>query len=884
MDSTKENSETVFESGFGRVPCLHAPNNHAKVRASTHPTNNAQAGWKPTPRFNRISRSRPCVYLLLVLLSTLCPASTYATQTDSFDKELRLIDGLRQRQLFSLAEQHCKTLLQTEGLAITERTGLTIERIKNQVAEGIVTSGDRRSAVSNQVDKIAAEFESVNPNHSRHLLVKMQQAAAHQTLGSLVVQEIAAEILPSSNKSVALDQLRLATGYLKKLESTIDKLIPEQRARSLTPDELNPTQLINLKKNVRYQQAKTNLIKAGLYGDDEKLNKADALSQVMQRLKDVLRQTDREQILWWQAQLDQAKCQRLLGNLQAADKTLTSVVSKEMPDDMQAQFLEERIRISTAAKKWGTTVDLLAATESIQQPTPELRLAMLQMLLTVAERKSANQAKYRDQASELTKLVENAHGPYWGRRAELLLIGETRVGEIGGTGPTTGASSNLDTLIRIGNTAIRKRNFADAVKAFDKAAQVAAAENNTGQQLVMSVKSGQALEQQKLFAAASDKLVATSRQFNNQELAPASHLRGCWNWSQTKQTSEKNKKLQTLLQEHIETWPDSPTSDQAKLWLGGLHQNERRFAQALDAYLAIDLASPHMLSAAKQIGPSGVSVFTANNNAGAVRNLIERIRKKLGLLESAQKPKWSAAEKELATGLAEIGLVSGEIDAAVILEILTSANHAKGDDVTPKWKQRAAAWKAVALAHNPKTIEQAQNEIQELPNRAELMTICWRGLSAIYNTDSKLAALKNMVCDKSLLDSNAAQTTTVWQIRKSQTLNQLGEFEKSRVLLLELARQKPKSLLIKTELARAAAQVSGNESEAISLWRKLAAKTKPGTPTWFESKYEVARLLAATGKQQDALKLLNYLQAVGPNWKESKFKNKFEQLLNDLKQ
>ncbi len=145
--------------------------------------------------------------------------------------------------------------------------------------------------------------------------------------------------------------------------------------------------------------------------------------------------------------------------------------------------------------------------------------------------------------------------------------------------------------------------------------------------------------------------------------------------------------------------------------------------------------------------------------------------------------------------------------------------------------------------------------------------------------------LQLIACDKSLSeisDNSDKSESQWWRTRKAIVLRQLGENKQAFELLSELATENPKSLTIRLESARALSELVESPERALDAWRRLAAQVKPGSEAWFESKYEIARLLAVTGQPSDALKLLKYIQAIPPGWNQSAIKQKFETLLKDL--
>ena len=195
--------------------------------------------------------------------------------------ESELIEGLRSRRLFDLAQLHCRRLLESPSLTPTEQASLTIELIKTQTARAILSSGPERESAWQDAEESASDFLSHNPDHPRKFLVQIQSALSHLSNGQLLLQELSAEMVPESAREQAIQELRRARAELSDVQRGIDNEIPEQRGRTLTEDELSIPELLTLNNNVRFQLAIANLNRAMLYTDEDRLNRIDALNNVL---------------------------------------------------------------------------------------------------------------------------------------------------------------------------------------------------------------------------------------------------------------------------------------------------------------------------------------------------------------------------------------------------------------------------------------------------------------------------------------------------------------------------------------------------------------------------------------------------------------------------
>jgi len=167
------------------------------------------------------------------------------------EDDAQLLEGLRRRRLFDLAQLHCQRRLSQPTVDATTETRLTIELMKIRIAKAILTPAAERPAAWKAVDNTATKFSTDSPDHPRRLLVEVQRGLSHLTRAKIIRQEIAAEISDDSAKEQALDEIRAARSLFDGLGHDIDTTIRELRGRSSkTQHDLTVEQLLSLKNNI----------------------------------------------------------------------------------------------------------------------------------------------------------------------------------------------------------------------------------------------------------------------------------------------------------------------------------------------------------------------------------------------------------------------------------------------------------------------------------------------------------------------------------------------------------------------------------------------------------------------------------------------------------
>ena len=806
-------------------------------------------------------------------------------QSQDIDDNLEVIAGMRQRRMFDLAEQLVQQTLSDKELNPTDQVRLQLSWIRTLIAKAVATPLAERDSVWQQLEQKLLEFRTANGDHPRQILMDVQQALTYQTHGNLLVQEIAAEIGGPVEKDQALVQLRNASRQIKQIESEIEQMLPQQRGRRLSEHELSIQQLLNLRRNMKFQEARTNLIKAQLYAPDDRLNRLDTLNLVSNRLEEVLKQSNPDQPLWWQAQIQRMKCFTLLGNNAAAKNVLNELPVKQLPASLAPQLLEQQIDAVVATGKIDNVQTLLNAIQTTDRSSPNLQLSILRlyMLLAKTATDGTAQGQWQKSASQLTQAIETINGPYWGRRAELVLIGPSQ-GSPSTTNPDSdlGMNSDVATLIRVGDQAVRKNNLDDAIRAYTKANREAQKNGNAEQALLASVRLSQIHESTKDHQSAADVLIAASLNNKPLPMASAAHLRGCWNRAQlAKENPAEADLFVTLLDQNLQTWPESKTANQARLWKAGYYQSKSQWPQAIEVYLQIDSTGSQAVEALGQLAYC-YSQFRRKHNGKDVTT------KKMGQQIVDRLQTVATPSQATILLLAEVGLSSATLDTAQVIAMLDQF-IASAPDTELETKQQAEVWRIVALAMQSTTTAQAKESLTELPNQASLLQLCDKGFRltetfATLEQQDEIAELKLIVANKALSISQNKNTQSYWQLQQARALQLLGKQDEALTQLRKLAAEQPKSLEIQLRLGRSLTQTASESDETLQQWRRIAAQAKPQSAAWFEAKLQVASTLAAQKQTEQALNLLNYMNAIPPGWKQSSLKSEFDALLRRLKQ
>ena len=827
------------------------------------------------------------------------------------DEDSKLIEGLRRRRLFDLAQLYCKRRLGQSEIDPTGETHLTIELMKTRTAQAILTPAAERPAAWKTVDQTAEQFTSNSPDHPRRLLVEVQQGLSHLTRAKIIRQEIAAEITDDSSKERALQEIHAARSLFDRLGNDIDKAIRELRGRSKTPHDLTVEQLLSLKNNIKLQLAQANLIRSQLYQPEDRLNRVAALGEVKQQLREVQRVTSKGKPLWWNTQLGHLECLRLLGDPGAAKSLIDSLPKKDIPTTTFLQLLEQKIRLATEMGNEAFSKQVFEEYLELPSSTPQVDLALVELASDLSARATSDVLKtqWLDYASGFARKVESDHGNYWGRRADLILIGASDgsssnpntlvnpsnldILENSNDVPESASTTELDQLVRLGENAFRKNNLDDAIKAYQQAVKISRLLGDANRSLKFGMIIGQILEKQSKPELAADQFIKSALADVNATNASSAHLRGCWNLAATladttnPDLSDRLTTYRAELKRHLETWPNQPTTNHVQIYLADRNQRDRQWKAAFENYLAVDGDSSHFEIAIKGLGTTARKLLAqtsrANQSTTSVGSgLIMSLIQKRAQLERAG-PGW--AQLELLICELEF-LHGGGASNQPIADAIATRLEAIENSTIPSDVGVARAIRAAAVCSDQP--ESAGELIRQIRDDSNALQLCQQCLEAIAeNRSGEVTAQANQlqIGIIEILLSNqedaGSKNLSLWSLKKSRLLSSLDRHAEAVLVLEKLQTKFPRNAGIQIELARSlTAQFQNSKPEKpLDHWRRLLPRLKSHTQNWYEAKYNVALLLHLTGESAQALKLLKLLRSVGPGWENSQLKPEFESLL-----
>ena len=435
---------------------------------------------------------RTRILVAVILLTLACTTQTTLAQPDITITRLqrddqKLLNGLRDRQLFDLADDYCENLLASSNLPPQRRVTLVVQQLKNLTAKAVLSPAEDRANIWQRVEKIGSNFSS-SFRGSRGLLVRAQQSLATIAQARMIRQEIDARIAQPDASQTAISLLRSVRDQLDDTIRDIEKAVPRAPTDE-TPTELPAAELLALKSNLQFQFAVCNIERSQLYDAADKANRKDALSQALKQITNANRATEKGTPLWWQAKLTGSKCLRLLGRVEEADAALKALPVKLLPPDLKPEFQIERLQVALASENQKMVGSLVSQSLEDAQRTPPEDIALVQATVWLARTSPPDKAvKWKNLSVSLVKNTESSHGRYWGRIAELLLVDSIQQNNANNPAVLS-VSPDTDLLIlsQAAETALQDKRYQDAVDNFAKAILLAKRQSNYESVLQLSI-------------------------------------------------------------------------------------------------------------------------------------------------------------------------------------------------------------------------------------------------------------------------------------------------------------------------------------------------------------------------------------------------------------
>ncbi len=808
------------------------------------------------------------------------------------DGEVQLVEGLRQRRLFSVAELACTK--QLEHLDVTEREYVEwcVELIRTRASRANHAAPQQRDTQWLEAYQAAEECRQAARKNEWLILVDVQEAITQLAEAELARMEAEIAAQPDAALVHAREKIRKAAGTLGKLQMLLADRIT-RTADSSTSERPSADELRALLTHVRLAQARGFRNRALCYplNSDDRVG---ALTQSDQVLKDLMGRLRLGDPLIWDAQLEHAMILRLLSDRRAAERLLDQLMARKPPDRVRREAVSERVLLELAGSQWQSALSLLVQyRKTDSQSVPQLDFSELRIYVTAwksAEQEHDEQAarQFQSKATATVKYLESTYGPYWGRRGEVVLLA---------TAGHTAMPGNLEILRRTAEQFYHKKQWDDAIRAFEKTASQA--DELRQEEAAFQARYRAALIEQKLkrYAAAGKRL----RQLALVDAAgPKSaevHLLAAWNLAQAVRGDQRSvDSYLEALTEHLDLWSTSPTADQARWWLGSMLEARHEWQKALSVLRQVSPGSPRFADSVRSTGRCWQQHLESLQAEGKPvedesRAAVEWLESVI-LSDTQQWPeRWSPAQCEAVVQAARLRLAYDRKGGENAEKLLTAALKDTPDSPA-KWKDQAQLLLVAALAAQHDRQAEAialldkwsSGDVVQRLRLIEQLTQTIR--SAPETLRPQLAKVQLVVIEQVEASGQPVEDEIRARIAglHAQALRDTGQTREALQRFERLARDRPRDKKIQIDFAQLLLESSEPETlgKAIVQWRKVASHVPPDSDDWYRARYSIALAFSRrnqTGDRAEAAKRLKYLKAIS-RVDQTVWKDRVNQLLD----
>jgi tetratricopeptide (TPR) repeat protein len=738
-----------------------------------------------------------------------------SVRAESLDE--RFLIGLRERQLYRLAEKLGTDRWRRDDLSDRERADLAIQLSLLYTEHALASPPEARDALWIKAEQVGAVLAQKWPSNPRRQLVDVQTALVALARGRQLREEAAGTTGAATAAAEALDHLQAASRRLREIAASVDEQLTAHRMRpagNRQLDGLSPDELESLARNISLQLAIVHHEQSLCFARGT-ADRDDALLQATDGLETLALQSDADRLVW-SARAELATCLRELGKLQPAADRITAWLADQPPADAAARLAAEQVRVLLAAGQIDAALRL--SSQTMRSPSIPRdaggQLALAQLEASSAAWRRAPPAEQKRIARNLMAQVDairTRYGAYWARRAELL---------VGHTLADAGPASDADALLLAAQHLYHNGQTDEAVAAYDRAARLLT-QNGDRDQAFQASMSAAAIERSNgnsLSAADRFRQLAASQPRHPR--AAEAHAMAIRALAKLMRTATDDglprltESYERLLTEHLTHWGASPTAEDVRWWYGQFLASRGDWAAAIDVLQSIPPTSNHYADAVYAIVDGYeqlLSSFDADDDrtrqsrAATLAAATKHLQQIVTGPENRWPTEWSELQRDVAVSLAQL--------------------HVRYSDAATTYPER-------------------------------LLTAALRGTSA-GQTDAAAGDW----------EANVRSLLTLARIRGGQQFD-ARDYDEALATYARLAREHPDDGELQESYATLLAhgQSEATLATALTEWQQVEQHSRRGGPRWRRARRARIELLERLDRRDEAEKLRRLTRLLYPDW------------------
>lgn len=852
----------------------------------------------------------PWLFTTIALCVTVVP-----DQAPASELQFQFFDGLRTRQLFSLAERYCHQELARKDLPATQRIDLSFELARTYTVHATFAPVEEQPDLWSRADQILDQSRLALPDHPRLILLNLQSGLQQCARGQAEFWKVQLNPENAAFKTLTEDFLQSGIASLTELEPQLRERLHKPGPKVASPeDSLLPVEIRHWLAACHFELGVALLTRAKLLSESS----PDRFPLIEQAEKWflVIQSSDRSEDWKRISLIKLATCARLRADPRGALRLLKDLETDFVSPDLADQVLGERARILLYQGEGVEAAEILTkALKDRPQGPGELLCLRIQVLialsdLSVKKNAPALTAELEASLDQQLQALQSTHPGYWSSYGQLLI---TRAREARLYGP------ELSKLVGRARDSYGRKKFAEAAATYQSATELAVKTGKADLAFDLKYIQGSIELEAGRFDRAQEAFQQLLEQSPDHSRTPdASYLR-IYALSQTYSvtpTKETREAYTLAMERHRQHYPRHTTFGEVTWLLAQLQEKRLQNSVAIKLYREIPIEHTRAAAATQAC-------------AGCYEKLLRRLREKQQPTQvweteainwlSTRLPDVSNSvllddkQSALALHLANIILLTAVPDypladkwleaisrnANSYLEKLASQNHnAQANSDSPADSQQRSRWeelkntslklRILSLAgqeHWP-AAETILAQIGD-KNPAELLQVL-DGLSRMgpsppTNSRHSIGELRLQAALR--LKPHREQLNAIDRLRLDRCLAEAyastGRITEAIEHYRSLLSARPGDLSILRALSdlflNKAKPPRGEES--LILWKQLESQSKPGTEVWFEARYQVAAGEYAIGRTEPARKLILLTKVLYPKLGGPILQHQFEELL-----
>ncbi|MEX0939369.1 MAG: tetratricopeptide repeat protein [Pirellulales bacterium] len=821
----------------------------------------------------------------LVLLAAI-PAMAIATPDERFVAELRV------RGLFELAESYCRRRWQDSKLAPEYRIRLAVELARTCADHALASPPAARPALWEEAHQVAAQAEREFADHSRVVLVTLQESLTWLAQG-----EVAREEARPGGDPQAIDRateaLRRAARTLDRVQSQLETQLRQVRlSQRVDDDALTEPELAALQRNAAYQLGRVFRSQALCY-PPESLDRINSLDQAIEQLSPVAR-LPRADDLVWNCRLEIAACLRLKNTHQQGDQMLRDIVAMEdCPSWVATLAKAESIRLRLDIGQLDEAMQLAApAPENSGRDSAELEFVRLEAHLAAAEaaRQSGDTQRagsFAQQAAEILRRIDASGSAYWLRRAEVALARASGV-----------PGNDLEALARAAVGLYRGGQLAEALAAYQRAVEEAESVGATDRALELAMTAAAIVHEQGQLMEAAGRYRSAAVSYSAEPMAAQAHLLAIVAAAEQARNASADQhdaqlaQYAALLKEHLQHWPQAHSAGDVRWWLGRLNESQRNWVEAISAYREVPVEHQRFGDAVQtlrgsyrqrleELRASGMPIERVAQEAIVWFEQVSNVAGQLAGEDAA------ALRLQSATAAAEFAMAMPD-GYGRAQQILSASLSAAGPGAPPEAVAEASSLLVVALAALGRTDEAARlmdgaagTSLSQQVAMLDALLQLPAGPSQAAERQVGEVALAAVSRIEPRQDELTERDRRMFLRGRAAALAAAGDMDQAIRAYEQAIEHYPADGGLHESLLNllASAEDSASLRRAVSLARQVEQKSEPRSARWFRARLMQADALCRLGEKPEAAKLIRLTQVLHPELGGPEMKPRFEALL-----